>query len=218
MIEVVSAHLRTIDSLLPMRIRALPTAGAALAGTVAVLLAACSPSLEQPSDQPPGSEPDMEISAPASSAPADHQQASDDECTLDEFDVEGDSGVEPTIVVPEDCQPPTSVQAEDLDEGEGAEVVEGDSVEINYVAVGLSSGQQDSSWTSDTASEPVSIDSVGAGEVAPEWDNALLGMREGGRKLIVLPPEQGTAAEADHELDFESDEPIAMVIGLSSIG
>lgn len=197
-----------------MRIRGKNVVSCAVAAVVAVTLGACSPSREQPSDLPPGAEPELAISAPSSSAQPEEGHG---ECTIDDFKVQGASGNEPTIVVPEGCAAPTKVLSKILDKGSGPAVKKGDTVSVNYVIVGFTGGKKASSWSSKTESEPQKIESVGDRNVVPGWDDALVGMKEGGRKLVVLPPEQGAAAEGADELGFDEDDTLVLVIGLTGI-
>ena len=85
-------------------------------------------------------------------------------------------------------EPATELETTDVIEGDGAVAAEGDEVEVEYVGVGQSSGQEfDSSWESP---EPFSF-KLGAGDVIPGWDQGVAGMSEGGRRLLVIPGELG---------------------------
>ena len=91
-------------------------------------------------------------------------------------------GEKPDVTVP--AEPATELIEEDIVEGDGAEAKEGDTIEVEYVGVAQSTGQEfDSSWERD---EPFSF-GLGAGEVIPGWDEGLVGMKEGGRRLLVIP-------------------------------
>lgn len=192
----------------------------AAAGAAAIALTACSPSLEAPSDMPRGQEVPMSLSAPASLSPAPKHGADDgavdEACPIGDFTVEGDSGSKPSIVVPEQCETPTKLQQTVLEPGSGPKVNTGDTVSVNYVLVGVTSGKEVTSWTSPTETTPEEI-TVGDGDVIPGWDTALVGMRPGGRTLVVIPPKQGAAAnQGAAELDFEETETLALVIELAA--
>lgn len=178
----------------------------------AMTLAACSPSKEIDSDVPPGAEPELRISAPSSAPPAEPEG---EECAIGDFTVEGESGRQPKLVLPEDCTPPAKPLSKTLEPGEGPAAQKGDTVEVNFLVEGVTSGKVYKSWTASAESLPEQIE-VGAGAVMPGWDRALAGMKAGGRKLLVLPPEQG-AAEADQKLGFQPDETLVLVIGVSQI-
>lgn len=195
------------------RVRASRTGAAVIAGVAAMAIAACSPSLEQDSDLPPGAEPTLNISAPASAPPSDAQGHGTEggACAVDAFKVKGQPGSKPTIVAPEDCAPPEKVLTEVLEQGSGPEVAEGDTVEVDFVVVGLTGGKEESSWSSKTESEPREI-TVGKGEIAPGIDEALVGMKQGARTLVVIPPGAGDGAEGAQRLGFAADETLVLVI------
>lgn len=94
-------------------------------------------------------------------------------------------GEKPEITVPD--EPATELVTEDVVEGDGAEAKEGDEVEVEYAGVAQSTGTEfDSSFERD---EPFTF-GLGAGEVIPGWDEGIVGMKEGGRRLLVIPGEQ----------------------------
>ncbi|MPY77712.1 MAG: hypothetical protein GEV04_04295 [Actinophytocola sp.] len=201
-----------------MRIRAKNVVSGVSVAAVAVALTACSPSLEQPSDMRPGQEVPKTLSAPESlSQAASEHGAHGDACAVEDFTVEGSSGHKPSIVMPEDCEPPTKLEHTTLKPGSGQKVSKGDTVSVDYVMVGVLSGKEVTSWTSPTETTPKQI-TVGTGDVVPGWDKALSGMQAGGSRLVVIPPKQGVAAgTGTEELDYPSNETLALVIELESI-
>ncbi|HEV7886193.1 MAG TPA: FKBP-type peptidyl-prolyl cis-trans isomerase [Acidimicrobiales bacterium] len=93
----------------------------------------------------------------------------------------------PTVDIP-DTPPPASLEVEDLLVGEGDEAKPGSVVDVHYVGVSWSSGQQfDASWDRGSA---FSFD-VGAGRVIQGWDQGVAGMKVGGRRRLTIPPELG---------------------------
>jgi peptidylprolyl isomerase len=87
------------------------------------------------------------------------------------------------------AEPPADLVTHDLVEGDGAEIAAGDSANVQYVGVSWSTGRQfDASW--DRGAQPFSFP-VGAGRVIAGWDRGVVGMRAGGRRLLVIPPELG---------------------------
>ena len=71
-------------------------------------------------------------------------------------------------------------------EGNGAEAKSGDEVTVQYVGVNYKSGKEfDSSWS---RNEPFTF-TLGAGEVIPGWDQGSKGMKVGGRRELIIPPE-----------------------------
>ena len=84
--------------------------------------------------------------------------------------------------------PPKQLVTNDLEEGSGAEAKAGDAVTVQYVGVNFKTGKEfDSSWS---RSEPFTF-TLGAGEVIPGWDQGIEGMKVGGRRELVIPPELG---------------------------
>ena len=81
---------------------------------------------------------------------------------------------------------PTALVAEDVVTGTGAGSKAGDQIVVNYVGVLYSSGEQfDASWDSGRPYPFV----LGQGAVIPGWDQGLEGMKVGGRRLLVIPPD-----------------------------
>jgi peptidylprolyl isomerase len=94
-----------------------------------------------------------------------------------------DINVKPVIPKPKG-NPPASLQVRDVVQGNGKVAESGDTLTMQYVGVSWSSGQEfDSSW----GKKPFTFQ-LGAGMVIPGWDQGLVGMREGGRRQLVIPP------------------------------
>ena len=83
---------------------------------------------------------------------------------------------------------PTDLEAHDLTVGDGPEATSGNTVTVHYVGVAHSTGEEfDASWNrGDTFSFK-----LGAGQVISGWDQGVAGMKVGGRRRLVIPPEQG---------------------------
>jgi peptidylprolyl isomerase len=91
----------------------------------------------------------------------------------------------PTVTVPKGA-PPKKLEVTELEKGSGAEAKAGDEVTVQYVGVDYKSGSEfDSSWS---RNEPFSF-KLGAGEVIPGWDQGVAGMKVGGRRELIIPPE-----------------------------
>ncbi|HWM62457.1 MAG TPA: FKBP-type peptidyl-prolyl cis-trans isomerase [Solirubrobacterales bacterium] len=81
--------------------------------------------------------------------------------------------------------PPKQLTEDDLVEGDGAAAEKGDEVTVQYVGVGHKSGEEfDASWD---RGEPFTFQ-LGAGQVIPGWDQGVEGMKVGGRRELVIPP------------------------------
>jgi peptidylprolyl isomerase len=91
----------------------------------------------------------------------------------------------PEVLVPSDQPPSYQLELEDITAGTGEEAVKGRVVEVHYVGVSWSTGQQfDASWDrGDTFKF-----GLGKGQVIAGWDQGVAGMRVGGRRRITIPP------------------------------
>ena len=85
-----------------------------------------------------------------------------------------------------DGPPPSDLQVEDLQEGDGAEAAPGSTVVVHYVGVAFSSGEEfDASWN---RGEPFEFP-LGAGAVIAGWARGVSGMNVGGRRRLGITPE-----------------------------
>lgn len=91
-----------------------------------------------------------------------------------------------TVLTDDRGEPPAELQVIDLVEGEGEPAVDGDRLTVHYVGASWSTGAQfDATWDRD---QPFTFE-LGAGENIPGWEQGLVGMREGGRRVLVIPPD-----------------------------
>jgi peptidylprolyl isomerase len=91
----------------------------------------------------------------------------------------------PEIEFP-DTQPPEDLVVTDISVGEGAEATTGATVTAHYVGVAHSTGEEfDASYN---RGEPLSF-RLGVGQVIAGWDQGIEGMRVGGRRQLVIPPQ-----------------------------
>ena len=90
----------------------------------------------------------------------------------------------PQVDVP-DGPPSYQLEIEDIVEGDGEEATAGRVVEVHYVGVSWSTGQEfDASWNrGDTFKF-----GLGKGQVIQGWDQGVAGMKVGGRRRITIPP------------------------------
>jgi len=93
----------------------------------------------------------------------------------------------PKVTVPKGA-PPKQLTVKDLEEGSGPATEAGDVISVQYVGVNYKTGKEfDASWD---RGEPFTF-ALGAGEVIPGWDQGLEGMKVGGRRELIIPPELG---------------------------
>ena len=91
----------------------------------------------------------------------------------------------PEVDFPEG-EPPKELEITDIWEGDGKVASPGDTVQVHYVGVAYSTGEEfDASWD---RGEPLSF-RLGAGQVIAGWDQGVQGMKVGGRRQLVIPPE-----------------------------
>jgi peptidylprolyl isomerase len=82
--------------------------------------------------------------------------------------------------------PPTELEITDLWEGDGRAAGAGDTVKVHYVGVAYSTGEEfDASWS---RGAPLEF-RLGVGQVIAGWDQGVQGMKVGGRRQLVIPPD-----------------------------
>ena len=99
-----------------------------------------------------------------------------------------DTKSKPEIPAPQG-DPPSELVIRDIVRGKGPKAKAGEQLSMQYVGNSWSTGQQfDASW--DRGAQPFAFQ-LGAGMVIPGWDEGLVGLRKGGRRLLIIPPEMG---------------------------
>ena len=125
-------------------------------------------------------------------------------------EVSGEAGVEPKVAItPGD--PVTELEVTDLIVGEGDAVQAGATVTAHYVGYGAATGQMfDSSWVrGEPATFPLPNVIVG-------WQEGLVGMQAGGRRLLVIPAELGYGDNPPPGSGIEAGETLIFVVDLVS--
>jgi peptidylprolyl isomerase len=106
------------------------------------------------------------------------------------------------------------LQKTDLIVGKGAEAVAGKDVTVQYVGVSFSTKKQfDASWDRGQAFSFV----LGAGNVIQGWDEGVPGMKVGGRRQLVIPPDLAYGAEGSPPV-IGPNETLVFVVDLVSVG
>jgi peptidylprolyl isomerase len=91
-----------------------------------------------------------------------------------------------------DGAPPKDLVVEDIEEGDGPTAEQGDEVVVDYVGVDYDSGKEfDASFG---APEPFEF-ALGGGTVIPGWDEGVEGMKVGGRRELIIPPDLAYGAQ-----------------------
>ena len=97
------------------------------------------------------------------------------------------AGEVPTISKPEGSSP-TELTTKDIIVGTGKEVLPTSTLTVHYTLMAWSTGKIiESSWSGQPATFPL------AG-VVEGWQKGLPGSKEGGRRLLILPPSMGYGA------------------------
>jgi peptidylprolyl isomerase len=90
----------------------------------------------------------------------------------------------PQVEVPQGA-PPKKVVTKEIEEGSGPAAKAGDQVTVQYVGVNYRSGKEfDASWD---RGEPFTF-TLGVHEVISGWDMGIEGMKVGGRRELIIPP------------------------------
>ncbi|HEX7280178.1 MAG TPA: FKBP-type peptidyl-prolyl cis-trans isomerase [Solirubrobacterales bacterium] len=95
---------------------------------------------------------------------------------------------EPKVPLPKG-DPPTKLVVEDLREGYGQEARKGDLLVTELVAEFVTGERFESSW--DPGSRAF-IFNLGKEEANPGWEKGIPGMKVGGRRLLIVPPDEGS--------------------------
>jgi FKBP-type peptidyl-prolyl cis-trans isomerase FkpA len=87
---------------------------------------------------------------------------------------------------------PSGLQVRDDVVGTGQEAKAGDNVSVHYTGTLLDGKKFDSSRD---RGQPFQF-ALGAGQVIRGWDEGVAGMKVGGRRTLVIPPELGYGSRA----------------------
>jgi peptidylprolyl isomerase len=118
----------------------------------------------------------------------------------------------PDVTIPEG-PPPTELQTTDLTVGDGAEATPGSAIEVHYVGKAVSNGEEfDSSYD---RPEAFSF-TIGDPNIVPGWTQGIVGMREGGRRQLVIPPALGYGEQGDPP-DIGPNDTLVFVIDLLKV-
>ena len=119
----------------------------------------------------------------------------------------------PNVGVP-DCAAPEELVVNDLERGSGAEAKAGDEVSVQYVGINFGDGQEfDSSWSRGAKPFPFTL---GGGQVIAGWDQGIAGMKVGGRRELIIPPELAYG-EAGQPPSIGPNETLVFVVDLQGV-
>ncbi len=127
-------------------------------------------------------------------------------------EVSTDTKKKPTI---DACKgtPPTALETIDVVEGDGAEAKAGDKLSMQYVGTIYETGEEfDASWD---RGEPFEFD-LGTGSVIKGWDEGIEGMKVGGRRELIIPPDLGYGLEGSPP-SIPADATLVFVVDLLDV-
>ena len=120
-----------------------------------------------------------------------------------------DTKSKPEIPAPQG-DPPAELVIRDIVPGKGPKAKAGDNLSMQYVGTSWSTGQQfDASW--DRGAQPFTFP-LGAGQVIAGWDEGLVGLRKGGRRLLIIPPDKGYGPNGTPDGTIAPNETLIFVV------
>jgi len=93
--------------------------------------------------------------------------------------------------------PPAAFSQTELVAGSGPQAAKGARVTVNYTGWLYDASKPESKGTKFDSSDdhgPITF-TLGVGEVIPGWDQGFTGMRVGGKRRLIIPPNLGYGAE-----------------------
>ncbi|MFI6100094.1 FKBP-type peptidyl-prolyl cis-trans isomerase [Lentzea sp. NPDC051213] len=124
----------------------------------------------------------------SSAQPSTGAAAPSTPCKAEDFKVTGDFGKAPKVEIPA-CKPTDELIIKDLTPGTGAEVKAGTTATVNYQLTTFSDKKVlDSSFE---RGQPFDVENVGQAPVIDGWNEGIVGLKEKGRRLLVVPPAKG---------------------------
>jgi FKBP-type peptidyl-prolyl cis-trans isomerase len=94
---------------------------------------------------------------------------------------------------------PGGTQIEDVETGTGAEARKGRTISVHYTGWLYVDGERGKSFDSSRGGQPFTF-TLGAGDVIKGWDVGIVGMKEGGVRTLIIPPQQGYGAEREDNI------------------
>ena len=89
---------------------------------------------------------------------------------------------------------PSGLQYEDTAPGTGAEAKPGQHVHVHYTGWLYENGRQGAKFDSSLDRNDPFAFSLGAGMVIKGWDEGVAGMKVGGKRTLIIPPQLGYGA------------------------
>jgi peptidylprolyl isomerase len=170
-----------------------------------------APSSETSSEEPAADASDVATDDAAAGDDADDTATAEVSDDARGVEVAGELGEKPEITLP-GGEPPTELVVVDLVEGDGEEAPSDATVSTHYVGVSwLNEGVEfDSSWD---RGDPISFPLDG---VIQGWGQGIPGMKVGGRRLLIIPPDLAYGPSSPSP-DIAADDTLVFVIDLVEV-
>lgn len=129
--------------------------------------------------------------APSNSPMGNTSESSQNESTTNSGGnmptVSGEAGQAPQLTAPQG-NPPATLEIEDVILGDGALAGANSTLTVHYTLMAWSTGEVvETSWNGQPATFPLA-------QVIAGWQQGIPGMKVGGRRLLVIPPDLGYGA------------------------
>jgi peptidylprolyl isomerase len=91
-------------------------------------------------------------------------------------------------------KPPTELVTKDVKVGKGPAAKNGDTLSVTYIGISCSTGKVfDASYKH--GGEPFEVTPLGQASVIAGWNQGLVGVKEGGVRELIIPPDLGYGAQ-----------------------
>ncbi len=183
----------------------------ALLAAAALGLGACGDDSEDQAELPPAIPAGAETApAPTTTTATTAARASG---TGAKLKISKDLDSKPEIPKPSG-EPPSKLVVQDVVKGTGRAAKVDDEVTVHYVGVTHSTGAEfDTSWKG--PAEPVEFP-LSQGQLIDGWVQGIPGMKVGGRRVLIIPPELGYGASGSPP-SIGPDETLVFVIDLKKV-
>lgn len=121
----------------------------------------------------------------------------------------GSFGDKPELTFPAD-QAPADLQVQVLEQGTGAAVEAGQTIEVNYLGQVWGGSIFDNSYDRGSSIEFP----IGVGRVISGWDTGLVGQQIGSRVLVSIPPHEGYGPMGNPRAGIRGDDTLVFVVDI----
>ena len=184
----------------------------ALLATAAIGRGACGDDEgDGAADLPPAVPAGAETTADTATTP-ETTTAAPSSGTAGKLKISKDLDSKPEIPTP-GGDPPSKLVVQDVVKGSGKAAKVDDQVTVHYVGVTYGGKEFDASWN---GGEPVQFGLI-QGQLIDGWVQGIPGMKVGGRRTLIIPPELGYGAEGSPP-NIGPNETLVFVIDLKKVG